>query len=427
MRRIIHLIGLSCTSLLSVAQLSPVITCWQQNTTEIGFADELTNVQAVNYSVTYVYVRTEDIPSWIPVLYDWPNNPWFAVPMNYQFRFRLNPIPNVGPETKTGYGHIGLWKNGCSIYNPKDAKSYQDSLTWFQNAWYWEHLLGETFDDCIGHPNQSGEYHTHVSPACLYDIEDSTQASPLIGYAFDYYPIYGGYGHTDPMDTNSAIVRLRSSYRLRTITDRTTLPDCTVLPPTLYGPSLDSVPLGGYMEDFEYLEGLGDLDEHNGRFCITEDYPDGIYAYFTTLGWVNDVYGYGIKPVFPYVVGTAYYGEVYPADGNTGPSSGFVVISEPVTAYIQPSTAVAELENAPRINLYPNPATDAVIVEVDQSDGSVLVPATILDMNGATIVQTTLFPGTPNRIDLGGLANGVYSVRIGTDDQVVAYRMVVVR
>ncbi len=266
-----------------------------------------------------------------------------------------------------------------------------------------------------------------MSPACLYDIEDGTQASPLIGYAFDYYPIYGGYGHADPMDTNSEILRLRSSYRLRAITDRTTLPDGMVLPPTLHGPSLDSVPLGGYMEDFEYVEGLGDLDEHNGRFCITADYPDGIYAYFTTLGWVNDVYGYGIKPVFPYVVGTAYYGEVYPGDGNTGPNSGFVVISEPVTAYILPSTAVAELENAPLINLYPNPATDAVIVEIDQSYGSVLVPATIVDMNGATIVQTILFPGTPNRIDLGGLANGVYSVRIGKDDQDVAYRMVVVR
>ena len=48
--------------------------------------------------------------------------------------------------------------------------------------------------------------------------------------------------------------------------------------------------------------------------------------------------------MFPYVVGTAYYGEVYPTDGNTGPNSGFVVISEPVTAYIQPSTAVAELK-----------------------------------------------------------------------------------
>jgi hypothetical protein len=131
------------------AQLESVITCWQQNTTTLGFAGELTNVQEVNYSDTYVYVKTDDIPSWIPIGYNWPNNPWFADPMGYQFRIRRNPIPNVGPETETGYGHIALWKNGCSIYNPKDAKHYQNEQTWFQNAWFWEHLILETFDPCI--------------------------------------------------------------------------------------------------------------------------------------------------------------------------------------------------------------------------------------------------------------------------------------
>jgi hypothetical protein len=323
------------------AQLPSVITCWEQNTTNIGFAGALSNVQAVNYSAAYVYVQTEDIPSWIPTGYNWPNNPWFAQPMGYQFRIRRNPVPNVGPETKTGYGHIGLWKNGCSIYNPKDAKHYRDSLTWFQNAWFWEHLIAETFDPCIGHPNGSGEYHTHVSPSCLYDITDSIQASPLIGYAFDNYPIYGGYGHADPMDTTSAVKRIKSSYRLRNISARTTLPNGTVLPATLYGPPIDTnitsldplddtppgAPLGAYMEDYEYVQGLGDLDEHNGRFCITREYPNGTYAYFTTLDWVTDHYGTSIKPVFPYVIGTAYYGEVYQQDGNTGPNSGFVVIN----------------------------------------------------------------------------------------------------
>jgi hypothetical protein len=333
---------------LAFGQLSSEITCWQQNTTNIGFADALTNVQAVNYSNTYVYVKTEDIPSWIGVGYNWPNNPWFATPMGYQFRIRRNPIPNIGPVTKTGYGHIGLWKNGCSIYNPKDAKSYKDSLTWYQNAWFWEHILGETFDQCIGHPNGSGEYHTHVSPSCLYDITDSLNASPLIGYSFDGYPIYGGYGYSNPLDTNSSVIRLKSSYRLRNISDRTILPDGTLLSPSKYGPAIDpnattidplnqspsGAPLGAYMEDYEYVSGLGDLDKYNGRFCKTREYPNGTYAYFTTIAWVNDIYGYGIKPVFPYVIGPEYYGEVYPSDGNTGPNSGFVVINEPVTPYI---------------------------------------------------------------------------------------------
>ena len=60
------LLVLIILSNVSFAQLSPVITSWQQNTTSTGFAGALSNVQEVNYSATYVYVKTEDIPSWIP-------------------------------------------------------------------------------------------------------------------------------------------------------------------------------------------------------------------------------------------------------------------------------------------------------------------------------------------------------------------------
>ena len=438
---ILQVLCVSVFTISSYAQLSPVITCWQQNTSNIGFASGLTNVQEVNYSSTFVYVKTEDIPSWIPILYDWPNNPWFAVPMNYQFRFRLNPTPNVGPETKTGYGHIGLWKNGCSIYNPKDAKSYQDSSVWFQNAWFWEHLIAETFDSCIGHPNGSGEYHTHVSPACLYDITDSTQVSPLVGYAFDSYPIYGGYGYTNPLDTTSAVKRLKSSYRLRNITARTTLPDGTVLPLSRYGPTIDTnttslnplnnspvaAPLGAYMEDYDYVPGLGDLDEHNGRFCITKDYPNGIYAYFTTLDWVTDHYDTSIKPVFPYVVGSAYYGEVIPTDGNTGPGSGFVVIGEAVTTYLPTTSSVEQLQNLIKINVYPNPTKGILNIELGSSQNSKNFTGVIYNLSGAVIDELQLTTGTINTYDGGNLSNGFYYLQIQTSSEIHSFKIIVTK
>ncbi|MFM2376211.1 MAG: hypothetical protein RLZZ165_1308 [Bacteroidota bacterium] len=411
---------------VAFSQLHPAIGCWHINTTGTGFAGALTNVQEVNYSATYVYVKTEDIPSWIPIQYDWPNNPWFAVPMNYQFRFRLNPIPNVGPATAPGYGHIGLWVNGCSIYNPKDAKSYQDSSVWFQNAWYWEHLLGETFDSCIGHPNASGEYHTHVSPACLYDFEDSTVASPLIGYAFDYYPIYGGYGHADPLDTNSAVIRLRSSYRLREITGRTTLPDGTVLSPEHYGPALDSVPLGGYVEDYEYVAGWGDLDAHNGRFSITRDYPNGIYTYHTTIDWVADTFGYHIKPVYPYVIGHTFYGEVYPGDGNTGPGSGFVVINEAVTPY-SPSTSIGEEPARMNVSIYPNPMSSQLNILVGNPDPHEAMACTILNSNGAIVEEFPLNANSVNVFDGRSLASGVYLLKVKAPSALRTFKVVVAK
>ena len=418
---------MSLLSLYSYAQLPAVITCWQQNSTNTGFGGILTNVQEVNYSATYVYVKTNDIPSWIPIGYNWPNNPWFPAAMSYQFRIRRNPIPNVGPETATGFGHIGLWKNGCSIYNPKDAKSYEDSSVWFQNAWYWEHLAGETFDHCIGHPNGSGEYHTHASPACLYDIEDSLQASPLIGYAFDGFPIYGGYGYSDPLDTTSSIARLRSGYRLRSITDRIVLPDSTVLQPIHYGPSLNSIPLGGYMEDYEFVPGLGDLDIHNGRFCITKEYPTGTYAYFTTLAWVNDTFGYGIKPIFPFVIGTTYYGEVYPADGNTGPGSGFVVIAEPVTQYVDSTSTVHELNDNINFQLFPNPANNQFHFQLDAKDHSETYVGTIYSVNGDEIEQVVVVPGNMYLYDANRLSNGIYFLKIVTSKNAYSYKFIVAK
>ena len=54
------------------------------------------------------------------------------------------------------------------------------------------------------------------------------------------------------------------------------------------------------MEDYEYVEGSGDLDIHNGRYCITPEYQDGTYAYFLTVDPDdNDI------TRFPFIIGTS--------------------------------------------------------------------------------------------------------------------------
>jgi hypothetical protein len=69
-----------------------------------------------------------------------------------------------------------------------------------------------------------------------------------------------------------------------------------------------SYPLGHYIEDYAYLGDCGkslggdfDLDELNGRWCVTPEFPQGTYAYFTTI----DAEG---KPVYPYTMGRRYHG-----------------------------------------------------------------------------------------------------------------------
>ena len=119
-----------CIFLISInyciGQSNPLITSWQVNTTgATGYMGYTTNVKQVLYSNTFVYIKTNDIADYIPSNAGlgmgqvdwWPNNPWFPDSMGYTFKFRLNPTENKGTLTKPPFGHIGVWRNGVSIYN----------------------------------------------------------------------------------------------------------------------------------------------------------------------------------------------------------------------------------------------------------------------------------------------------------------------
>lgn len=118
---------------------------------------------------------------------------------------------------------------------------------------------------------------------------------------------------------------MTSSYSTRSITERTTLSNGTVLSSTYYGPTINSTyPLGSYIEDYEYISGQGDLDEYNGRWCVTPEYTSGTYAYFVT---VNSTY----VPQYPYIIGPYFYGE--PLTVNIGSGSGKITIQVSTTTY----------------------------------------------------------------------------------------------
>ena len=46
---------------------------------------------------------------------------------------------------------------------------------------------------------------------------------------------------------------------------------------------------GTMIEDYEFVSGLGHLDESNGRYCVTPEFPNGTYAYFMTYNAGNCV------------------------------------------------------------------------------------------------------------------------------------------
>lgn len=119
---------------------------------------------------------------------------------------------------------------------------------------------------------------------------DSRYHSPILGWAYDGNPIYGPYGFSNA-DGTGEVKRLKSGY---SILQKENRPEDQV-----------RFPLGFFVEDYEYSDG-NDLDVHNGRFCITPEYPNGIYAYFTTIGDIDPSYRNYRKPQFPYVIGDTY-------------------------------------------------------------------------------------------------------------------------
>lgn len=129
---------------------------------------------------------------------------------------------------------------------------------------------------------------------------ESVVHSPILGWSFDGHPIYGPYGLNDPTLLSSNVVPIRSSYRLRTnlVYDVNTNPN----PYRIEGPSLVDYPAGTFVEDYEYtFNSLAIyLDEYNGRFTKTPEFPDGVYAYFVTLDSAGN-------PEFPYIMGPKFY------------------------------------------------------------------------------------------------------------------------
>jgi hypothetical protein len=122
---------------------------------------------------------------------------------------------------------------------------------------------------------------------------DSSYHSPIIGWAYDGNPIYGPYGYSTK--DGGYIKSMSSSYYESIQPGRPSI--------SLYG-------LGFFIQDWQYIATSGDLDEYNGRFCKTPEYPNGTYAYFCTVNngppETDGSFSRYKKPIFPYVIGNYY-------------------------------------------------------------------------------------------------------------------------
>jgi len=360
-----------------------VLTTWPQNVSGTVFGGQASpsysDIQRVRYSAAYVYVNATGLASY--TMGPWYNDAAKTIlfqnwPADQGMQMRFPRTPALATvHTTTRGGPIGLAVNGVALFNGQDAFSYSSSsgsdLMAPSGDGYWNRdaLLNEavTFDPGLAHQQQTGQYHYHVNPLALrYQLGDhvtysaSTNAyaeatttaahSPILGWGFDGYPVYGPYGYSSPLDATSPVRRMVSGFVKRdgthgtgnlASTGRSSLPNWAVAAQGRAGTALSAAqqgplvstqrPLGYYQEDYDYLGDHGytqgidfDLNVYNARYCVTPDYPQGTWAYFVTMDASN-------APFFPYAIGPQYAGV---ASGGAVTS-----ITETVTNYSQGGAA----------------------------------------------------------------------------------------
>jgi photosystem II stability/assembly factor-like uncharacterized protein len=290
-----------------------------------------------------------------------------AQPIDAQYPYRGGRNKVAETFAPLPMGPIGISATGVVLFGPAADMRIPglSGSVWNVNA-NTADIFGE--DQYGGHPQRNGMYHYHdtkfINNNAWGNIDQWKNGyrhadghSKIIGWAADGYPIYGPYGYINPMSA-SPIVRMQSGYttvvgdyrprpaavkilsgryefakvpvaettglfpgqrirgpwpedsiRIIAVFDKEILLN-QVLPTEIRpGVRLSAYwPLGVFVEDYKYTAPQGtSLDPSNGRYCVTPDFPTGTYAYFST----EDVNG---EPVYPYMIGPNYYGDITPDD-----------------------------------------------------------------------------------------------------------------
>jgi hypothetical protein len=228
---------------------------------------------------------------------------------------------------------IGYSQSSTSIRVafPGNGASFSSNIqSWRVNLFqkYFDTITNDDGTICEGINNKFGLQYSHIyAPRklreSLYSVDQSGQIlygqkdlpfvngkeaspinhSPIIGWAYDGHPIYGPYGYV--RKSGGVVAQMKSAYVEEADKKENRPP---------IGDGDGQFPAGFFVEDFTYKKSTDEtvLDENNGRFCVTPEFPKGTYAYFATLNTLSvdttpPFLNYK-RPVFPYLIGNSFGG-----------------------------------------------------------------------------------------------------------------------
>jgi hypothetical protein len=225
-----------------------------------------TNRVSITVEGDWRVIRANGLPDHETGRFPNRHNPNSIAPQNYVFRVTAHPVA-AAQASEFRLGLFGIAINGVPFDPGADEWWNRDR----NSGWQYEAMTGHLdlgVDQNNAHVQPSGAYHYHGLPiGLLANIRDATNRMILLGWAADGFPIYAPWAYSNASDAQSPLKKLRSSYRLK-----------SGARPSGPGGAYD----GTFVADFEYAAGAGDLDECNGRFGVTPEFPNGSYEYFIT-------------------------------------------------------------------------------------------------------------------------------------------------
>lgn len=219
----------------------------------------------------YRLITGDGYPDTRPGAFPNAGNPHRISRKDYNVRVPARPRPDAAPRWLRTAEVFGISTDGV-LFEGLTAEFWQNDRAggWNYYAYHGGCRLG--LDHQNAHVQPDGTYHYHGVPTGIVKTAPNPRIPVLIGYAADGFPLYGPTGYADPANAGGGVKTLRSSYAVKS-GER---PDG---PGGRYS--------GAFVEDYGYVAGRGDLDECNGRFAVTPEYPDGTYHYVATEEFPN--------------------------------------------------------------------------------------------------------------------------------------------
>jgi hypothetical protein len=138
----------------------------------------------LSHDERFLIIKSQGYPNHPTAKFPNSGNPNSIKVQDFTFRIALKPEKS-DVITRVPMGPIGFALNGVVFFNPFEMGG-MNAVAGYSEVW---------LDSCCGHPQQTGVYHYHKYPSCVKSPfpDDGVRHSPIIGFAFDGFPIYGPY------------------------------------------------------------------------------------------------------------------------------------------------------------------------------------------------------------------------------------------